>query len=131
MAIGVTRSSGYTYAGAVGTLNGTSGSQVGASLKFYLITVKDAGTSAIDLRAQDDAANKVFEAVLRALPSGILAYYAADASSGVISVIVDGVNAPAASAVQTAIRALGTSVGPNTIDVSGTTVADGVSFTVA
>ncbi len=131
MAIGATRSSGYTYAGAVGTLNGASGAQVGQSVKLYLITVKDAGASAIDIRTEDDAVNEVFEAILRALPSGILAYYAANASSGVISVICDGVNAPAASVVQTALRALGTAVGANSIDVSGTTVADGTSFTVA
>ncbi len=131
MPIGATPSSAYTRAGAVGTLNGTSGAQVGASLKFYLITVKDNSAGAIDLRPEDDATNEVFETIIRALPSGVLAYFAANASSGVISVIVDGVNAPDASVVQTALRALGASVGANGIDVRGTTVADGVSFTVA
>lgn len=131
MAIGVTRSAGYTYAGAVGTLNGASGAQIGASLKFYLITVKNGSASAIDLRTEDDAVNEVFELVLRQMSSGILAYHAADAATGVISVIVDGVNAPDAAALQTAIRAMGTSVGANGVDVSGTTVANGASFTVA
>lgn len=131
MPIGATPSSAYSRAGAVGTLNGTSGAQVGASIKLYLITVKDVGASAIDLRPEDDATNEVFEKILQNLPQGVLAYYAANASSGVISVICDGVNAPAASVLQTALRALGTSVGANSIDVSGTTVADGTSFTVA
>lgn len=131
MAIGVTRSAGYAYAGVVGTLNGTSGAQVGQSVKLYLITAKDGSASAVDLRSEDDAVNEAFEAIIRALPQGLLTYYAANAASGVISVIVDGVNAPAASVVQTAIRALGTSVGANGVDLSGTTVADGVSFTVA
>ena len=131
MAIGATPSSAYARVGAVGTLNGTSGAQVGASLKFYLITVKDGSNAAVDIRSEDDATNEVFETIIRALPSGVLAYFAANASSGVISVIVDGVNAPAASVVQTALRALGTAVGANSVDVSGTTVADGVSFTVA
>jgi hypothetical protein len=131
MAIGVTRSAGYAYAGVVGTLNGASGAQVGQSVKLYLITAKNAGDSAIDLRTEDDAVNEAFEAILRTLPQGVLAYYAANAASGVISVIIDGVNAPDASVVQTAIRALGTSVGANNVDVSGTTVANGTSFTVA
>jgi hypothetical protein len=131
MPIGATPSTAYTRAGAVGTLNGTSGAQVGASLKFYLITAKDNSASAVDLRSEDDATNEVFETIIRALPSGVLAYFAANAGTGVISVIVDGVNAPDASVVQTALRALGASVGANAIDLRGTTVADGVSFTVA
>ena len=131
MPIGATPSSAYSRAGAVGTLNGTSGAQVGASIKLYLITVKDGSNSAVDIRSEDDATNEVFEKIIQSLPQGVLAYYAANASSGVISVIVDGVNAPAASVVQTALRALGTTVGANSIDVSGTTVADGTSFTVA
>lgn len=131
MAIGVTRSAGYAYAGVVGTLNGASGAQVGQSVKLYLITAKDAGASAVDLRSEDDAVNEAFEAILRSLPQGVLTYYAANASSGVISVICDGVNAPAASVLQTTLRALGTTVGANNVDLSGTTVADGSSFTVA
>lgn len=131
MTIGTTHSSNYVFAGTVGTLNGTSGAQVGASLKFYLITVKDTGASAVDLRSEDDAVNEVFEKVIRALPSGVLAYYAANAATGVISVIVDGVNAPDAAVVQAAIRALGSTVGANSVDVTGTTVANGASFTVA
>ena len=97
MAIGVTRSASYAYAGAVGTLNGTSGAQVGQSVKLYLITAKDGSASAVDLRSEDDAVNEAFEAIVRTLPQGVLAYFAANAASGVISVIVDGVNAPAAS----------------------------------
>ena len=128
---GINRSAGYTYAGVVGTLNGVSAAQVGQSVKLYLVTVKDTGASAIDLRSEDDAVNEVFEAVIRTLPQGVLTYYAANAASGVISVICDGVDAPAASVVQTAIRNLGTAVGANSVDVSGTTVADGTSFTVA
>lgn len=131
MPIGATPSSAYSRAGAVGTLNGTSGAQVGASIKLYLITIKDGSNSAVDIRSEDDATNEVFEKILQSLPQGVLAYFAANAGTGVISVICDGVNAPAASVVQTALRALGTTVGANSIDVSGTTVADGVSFTVA
>lgn len=114
-------------AGAVGTLNGTSGAQVGQSVKLYLVTVKNGSASAQDIRGEDDAVNEVFEVILKQFPS-LLAYYAANASSGVISIITDGHSAPAASVLQTAIQALGT---VNSMDISGTTVADGVSFTVA
>lgn len=131
MPIGATPSSAYTRAGAVGTLNGTSGTQVGASLKFFLIAVKDNSNAAIDLRPEDDATNEAFEAVIRALPQGILAYFAANANTGVISVIVDGVNAPGATELRDNIRALGATVGGNNIDVRGTTVTEGTSFTVA
>jgi hypothetical protein len=136
MAIGVSKlttggAQRYVNVGTVGAVNGTAGVQVGASIKLYLITVKDTGASAIDLRAEDDADNEVFEAVIRALPVGTIAYYGANASTGVISVIVDGVNAPAASVVQTTLRALGSAVGTNLVDVTGTTVADGTAFTVA
>jgi len=131
MPIGVTRSSGYAFAGVVGTLNGTSGAQVGHSVKLYLITAKDASASAVDLRTEDDAVNEAFEAIIRSLPQGVLVYFAANAATGVISVICDGVNAPAASVLQTTLRALGTAVGTNSVDLSGTTVADGASFTVA
>ena len=131
MPIGATPSTAYSRAGAVGTLNGTSGAQVGASIKLYLITVKDNSAGAIDLRPEDDATNEVFERIIQNLPQGVLAYFAANAASGVISVICDGVNAPDASVLQTALRALGATVGANSIDVRGTTVADGVSFTVA
>jgi len=131
MPIGATPSSAYTRAGAVGTLNGTAGTQVGASLKFFLIAVKDNSAGAIDLRPEDDATNEVFEAVIRALPQGVLAYFAANAGTGVISVIVDGVNAPGATELRDNIRALGATVGANSIDVRGTTVTEGTSFTVA
>lgn len=136
MAIGISRLTPggavrYSYAGAVGTLNGTSGAQVGASVKFFLITAKDGSNAAVDLRSEDDGDNEAFEAILRVLPQGVLAYYAANANSGVISVVVDGVNAPQAAELQTTIRALGTAVGANSVDLSGTTVALGTSFTVA
>ena len=55
----------------------------------------------------------------------------AQGANGLVYVITDGHAAPAASVVQTAIRALGTSVGANTIDMSLSTVVDGVSFTVS
>lgn len=129
-------------AGDVGTLNGTAGAIIGASVKFYLITVKNTGGTAIDLRALDDAPNEAFEKIMRILPSGVLAYYAANDTSGVISICVDGHAAPVATTgdankpgLQEMIRALGSTVGAadglSGVDVTGTTVALGVAFTVA
>jgi hypothetical protein len=63
MAIGVTPSAGYSYAGSVGTLNGTSGAQIGGSLKFYKVQVQDTSNANIDLQAEDDAANELFEII--------------------------------------------------------------------
>jgi hypothetical protein len=125
----VTRGSQYTFAGATEVLNGTSGAQVGASLKFYLVTVKNGSDEAVNITAEDDADNEVFEKVIGQF-NGLLAYDSVGAS-GLVYVITDGHAAPAASVVQTAIRALGTTVGANSKDVSGTTVSDGASFTVA
>ena len=128
-------------AGDVGTLNGTTGAIIGASVKFFLITVKNTSAAAIDLRALDDAPNEAFEKIMRVLPSGILAYYAANDTSGVISICVDGHAAPVATTgsatnpgLQEMIRALGTTVGAadglSGVDVSGTTVAAASGFTV-
>lgn len=121
--------------GSVGTrsLNGglpANSSQSGVSVKLYLITVKDGSNSAVSL-AGETGVGGALEAVMRALPSGPLVYSPANNTSGVISVVMDGHSAPAASVIQTAIRALGTSVGTGPVDVSGTTVADGTVITVS
>ena len=131
MPIGITRSAGYAYAGVVGTLNGATGAQVGNSLKFYKVQVQNVSNSNIDLRDYDDAVSELFEVIMLQFPQGVLAYYAADNNTGIISVITDGVNAPEASVIQTAIRALGSSVSANGIDVRGTDVTDGTIFTVS
>jgi hypothetical protein len=129
--------------GVEGVINGASGAQLGASLKFYAITVKEVGGAARDLRpemaaGQNGGANLAVEAIMRVVPQGVLAYNVVNDNSGVIHLIVDGVNAPAATTgstsapgLQEMIRALGTTVGTNNMDVSGTTVADGATFTVA
>jgi len=129
-------------AGDVGVLNGKTGAIIGASTKFYLIAVKNAANAAVDLRTLDDAPNEAFEKIMRIMPSGILAFYAADDNSGVISVVVDGHAAPVATTgdvtkpgLQEMIRALGTTVGAadgaTSADVSGTVVTLGTAFTVA
>ena len=137
MTIGATPSTNYSYEGAVGYINGynpanTTGFQknAGVSIQAYIITVKNSGASAQDLRAETGA-GKTIDAIFRVLPQGIIAYFITNTSAGTISLIVDGVNAPVAAALQADIRALGSAVGTNTIDVTGTTVAVGASLAVA
>lgn len=138
---GITRVNGGV--GVEGVINGVSGGQIGASVKFFLITVKNGSTVAVDLRGEMDngingGLGLAVEAILKVVPSGILAYSVADGATGIISICVDGHAAFAATTgsttqpgLQEMIRALGTSVGTNTKDVSGTTVAAGATFTVA
>lgn len=129
--------------GVEGVINGASGAQLGASLKFYVITVKNSAAAARDLRpemaaGQNGGANLAVEAIMRVVPQGVLAYHVVNDNTGVIHLIVDGVNAPEATTgsttapgLQEMIRALGTTVGTNNMDVSGTTVADGTAFVIS
>jgi hypothetical protein len=126
MAIGVSRSAGYNYTGSTGTLNGvaaasTLSQEIGQSVALYLVS------AGLDLSGEDDAANEAFEAILQVMPP-VLAYFA-HATSGAISFICDGVNAPAASALQTAIQAIGSTKGA--VNLGSATVTAGTSFVVA
>ena len=120
MAIGINRSAGYAYTGTTGTLNGVSTAQIGQSIKLYIV-------ASVNLSAEDDASDEAFEAVIQLFPP-VLAYYS-HATTGAISLICDGVNAPAASALQTAIRAIGTTKGA--VNLGSTNVTAGTSFVVA
>lgn len=121
MAIGVTRSAGYSYTGATGTLNGIQYTNAGQSVKLYVVA------AGVNLSAEDDAADEAFEAIIQAFPP-VLAYYA-HATTGAISLICDGVNAPAASVLQTALQAIGTKKG--SVNLGSATVTDGTSFVVS
>ena len=125
----LTRESQYSFTGATEVLNGASSAQLGTSLKFYLVTIKNAGDAAVNITAEDDADNEVFEKIISQF-AGVHAYDSVGAN-GLVYVITDGHAAPAASVMQLAIRALGTAVGANGIDVSGSTVVDGASFAVS
>ena len=126
MAIGVSRSSGYNYTGSTGVLNGVAAAsplsqEIGQSVALYLVS------AGLDLSGEDDAANEAFEAILQVMPP-VLAYFA-HATSGAISFICDGVNAPAASALQTAIQAIESTKGA--VNLGSATVTAGTSFVVA
>ena len=127
MAIGIDRSAGYLYAGITGKLNGdvnatgTGYAEIGQSVKLYIVA------AGVNLSAEDDAANEAFEAIIQAFPP-VLAFYA-HATSGAISLICDGVNAPDASVLQTALQAIGTRKG--SVNLGSATVTNGTSFVVS
>ena len=109
---------------------------VGRSAKFFAIVVYTAsgsgGAGNIDLQNELDSGESV-EAILKAVASSvvsdvqyggeILAYQVQDDTGGQISVMVAGSNWTN-TAMQTAIRALGATVGGNTVDVTGSLVTD-------
>lgn len=94
----------------------------------YLITVKNAAATAIDLQGEDDAVDEVVEMIVREISP--LAYWLPADTSGKIHVIMDkSIND--AVELRTRIRNMGTAVGANGIDVTGTTVAAASSITIA
>ena len=101
---------------------------------LFKITVKVAAGTAVDLRAEDDAVNETVEQIVKELNP--LAYIVVDANTGLIYIIMDkAINS--ASELQVRVRRIGkdagattTSIGPNDIDISGTTVELGTGFTV-
>ena len=90
-----------------------------ANIGAYKLTVQNASDSAQDIRAEDDAANEVVEAIMMA--TNAIGSSFADANTGVATLLVDDTQWDAAS-LQAAVRALGTTVGPNNIDVTGSDV---------
>jgi|TARA_B110000444_G_scaffold108868_1_gene102808 hypothetical protein len=118
----------------------------------YVLTVKNASNVAIDLRGEDDATLapgsyavakggpntsivETVEAIVQELNP--LAYFTVDGASGVMHLVLDK-SETSASELQTRVRRIGkdsgantTSIGPNDIDISGSTVTAGSSITVA
>jgi len=113
----------------------TVGTLYSLNANAFLITVKNASASAIDLRAEDDAIDEAVEQIIKEINP--LMFFVTDSSAGTIHVVVDkSINS--ASELQTRIRRIGidsgattTSIGPNDIDISGTTVAAASSISVA
>ena len=109
-------------------LQATVGTLHAPNCNLWLVTVKDTGASAIDLRAEDDAVNETVEAIIQELNP--LAYFTTDSAAGTMMLVMDkAINS--ASDLQARIRTIGkdsgaatTSIGPNDIDISGTTVQD-------
>jgi len=124
--------------GSLTRVNGlavTVGTLYNLNANAFLITVKDTSASAIDLRAEDDAVDEAVEQIIKELNP--LMFFVTNSAAGTIHVVMDkSINS--ASELQTRIRRIGidsgattTSIGPNDIDISGTTVAAAASITVA
>ena len=106
----------------------------------YLITVKNTSATAIDLQTEDTyGGNAVVGGVIEAIVDELnpKAWFAPADNSGKIHVILD-MNLDDAAELQVRIRRIGkptgsavTAVGPNSIDISGTTVVAASSITIA
>jgi hypothetical protein len=105
----------------------TVGTVYSLNAKAFLVTVKNAAASARDLRAEDDAVDEAVEMIVKEINP--LIFFVTDSSAGTMHIVTD-VSLSAAD-LQSRIRNLGTTVGPNDVDVTGTTVAAAASITVA
>jgi hypothetical protein len=117
----------------VNGLRNTVGTLYQDMVNLYKITVQTVVPAAVDLRAEDDANDETVEAIVREINP--LAFFVVNDASGVIYVVMDK-HINSASELQVRIRSIGkdsgattTSIGPNNIDISGTTVESAVSMT--
>lgn len=126
----------------VNGLDCTAGTIYPLNSKLFLLTVKVAAGTALDVSAEDDAVNETVEQIVKELNP--LAFFVANDNTGKIYLVTD-VSA-SASDLQHRVRQIGglatrtgdnsftyavTTVGPNSRDISGSTVTAGTSFTVA
>jgi hypothetical protein len=106
----------------------TVGTLYSLNANAFLITVKVAAGTAVDLRAEDDAVDEVVEMLVKELNP--LMFFVTNSAAGTVHVVFDK-NISSAAELQTRIRNMGTAVGANGIDVTGTTVALASSITIA
>lgn len=102
----------------------------GPELDFFKIIVTNGSADVVDIRNELDAAESVV-AIMQAIgtKATVEMYQVEGDATGQISVAVYPAGAWTTSTLQTAIRALGGSVGANTVDVSGTAVTtSGLEF---
>ena len=115
-------------------LQATVGTVYKPNCNIYLFTIKKGDTVAVDLRAEDDAVNETVEQIIKEFNPA--AYFITDSAAGTMHMILDK-SQNSASELQIQLRRIGDSnddgstVGPNLIDISGSTVAAASSFTVA
>ena len=111
----------------------TVGTIYAVNVNLFLLTVKKLDTVAVDLRNEDSSIDLTVEQIVKELNP--LAYFVTNSSAGTIHLVMDK-NATAAD-IQLRVRRIATSnidgstVGPNFIDIGGSTVAAASSFTVA
>ena len=105
----------------------TAGTLYSLNANAFLVTVKVAAGTAVDLRAEDDAVDEVVEMIVKELNP--LMFLVTNSAAGTIHVAFDK-NINSAADLQTRIRNIGAAVGPNAVDVTGTTVAAATAITV-
>jgi len=103
----------------------------GPKLDFFAIVVENSSNQARDLRAELDTGETV-EAILRAIQqTATVAFYQVEGTaSGQISVGVYPAGEFTASSLTTLVTGLGSTVGTNSVDVSGSQATD-VGFKLA
>jgi len=102
----------------------------GPELDFFKIIVTNGSAEVVDIRNELDAAESVV-AIMQAIETkgNVEMYQVEGDTTGQISVAVYPAGAWTTSTLQTAIRALGGTVGANSVDVSGTAVTtSGLEF---
>lgn len=108
-------------------LNATAGTLYSVNAKAYLVTVQNASNTNIDLRSEDDAVDEAVEMIVKELNP--LMYLVTNSNAGTIHVVMD--ERSNAADMQQRIRNLGTAVGPNDIDVTGSDVAAASAIAVS
>ena len=102
----------------------------GPELDFFKIIVTNGSSEVVDIRNELDAAESVV-AIMQTIgtKATVEMYQVEGDTTGQISVAVYPTGAWTTSSLQTAIRALGGTVGANSVDVSGTAVTtSGLEF---
>ena len=102
----------------------------GPELDFFKIIVTNGSAEVVDIRNELDAAESVV-AIMQTIgtKATVEMYQVEGDTTGQISVAVYPAGAWTTSTLQTAIRALGGTVGANSVDVSGTAVTtSGLEF---
>ena len=101
---------------------GTTDNFAGAEVKFFHITLKNAGASAIDVRTELGYNETLHNLQRTVLQRGTILYQRVEnAATGRLDVCMERSGWTAAT-LHTAIQGMGTSVGVNNKDVSGSTV---------
>ena len=123
----VTRVNGDVLSGvnqntAVGELVSFNGSQPEA----YAIVVKNGSGTAADIRTEGQTGESIEAVLFEVLSKATITYMQVENdTSGQINIVLEGNGGGwTAATMQTAIRALGATVGANSVDVSGTTVTN-------
>lgn len=122
----ITRPNGDVLSGV--NQNSTAGNFVsfnGVRLSAFKIVIADSGSNPQDIRDEGQS-GEVIESIVKLIMTNATPSYMQieNDTSGQVSILLEGDGGWDASSLQAAIRSLGTGVGLNSVDVSGSTVTD-------